>query len=73
MVSVELMEGDSVITARRLAKDGADLAPNQAIMAPASFELGEGETMDVEIRPRRGALKIAVESFSNFESLGLVK
>jgi len=62
------MQGDSVITARRLAKDGAELAPNQAITVPAHFELGEGETMDVEIKPHRGDLKVAVKSYNNFES-----
>jgi FtsP/CotA-like multicopper oxidase with cupredoxin domain len=68
MVSLDLRQGDSLITARRLAKDGVDLAPNRAIVVPARFELGEGETMDVEIRPRRGVLKIAVKSYNNFEA-----
>ncbi|HKP28142.1 MAG TPA: multicopper oxidase domain-containing protein [Gemmatimonadales bacterium] len=73
MVSLELLQGDSVITARRLAKDGADLPPNQANVVPARFQLGEGETMDIEIKPTRGDLKIAVKSYINFESHVVVK
>jgi hypothetical protein len=67
MVELDMLQGDSVISARKLAKDGMDLAPNQAVTVPARFELGEGETMDVEIRPRPGDLKISVRSFNNFE------
>ena len=44
------------------------LAPNQAITVPAHFELGEGETMDVEIKPHRGDLRVAVKSYNKFES-----
>jgi FtsP/CotA-like multicopper oxidase with cupredoxin domain len=73
MVSLDLRQDDSVISARRLAKDGMDLPPNQAVTVPAKFELGEGETMDVEIRPRRGILKLVVRSYNNFESQVIVR
>jgi FtsP/CotA-like multicopper oxidase with cupredoxin domain len=73
MVSLNLVQDGSTINARRLAKDGVELPPNQAGVVPARFSLGEGETMDFEIRPRPGNLRLVVRSFNNFESLVVVR
>ena len=42
--------GDSLLTWRPFAKDGADLAPLRAVEGPAVVTLGPGETVDVEVR-----------------------
>jgi hypothetical protein len=34
-----------------VAKDGADLPPHQAVMRPARFIMGTGETADFELTP----------------------
>jgi FtsP/CotA-like multicopper oxidase with cupredoxin domain len=36
---------------RAVAKDGADLPRHQAVMRPARFIMGTGETLDVELTP----------------------
>jgi hypothetical protein len=36
---------------RAVAKDGADLPPYQAVMRPARFTMGTGETADFEFTP----------------------
>lgn len=46
-----LADSATVLTWRRLAKDGADLPSSQAIQAPAEQFLGAGETYDFEITP----------------------
>ncbi|MDQ4079213.1 MAG: multicopper oxidase domain-containing protein, partial [Gemmatimonadota bacterium] len=44
--------GDTVLQQwRAVAKDGADLPPNQAVRRPARFTMGTGETADFEITP----------------------
>ncbi|MBI3792781.1 MAG: multicopper oxidase domain-containing protein [Gemmatimonadetes bacterium] len=53
---VRLFDGDSVVSWRVLAKDGADLAPALAARrVPAIATMGAGETMDVELEGRPGA------------------
>jgi FtsP/CotA-like multicopper oxidase with cupredoxin domain len=44
----------SVVTWRRVAKDGAELPPILATMGPASGRLGVGETFDAEFLPAAG-------------------
>ena len=44
--------GDTVLQRwRAVAKDGADLPPHQAVMRPARFIMGTGETADFELTP----------------------
>jgi FtsP/CotA-like multicopper oxidase with cupredoxin domain len=43
---------------RRIAKDGADLPPHQAVMAPAREVLDVGETFDAELRLERGEYRL---------------
>ncbi len=45
---------------RRLARDGADLPPAQALMAPAEESLDVGETRDVEWVPEPGEYRLVV-------------
>jgi len=61
-VRVRLMDGQSVVTWRALAKDGADLPPGAAVERPADLELSPGETYDFTITPTRAAtLRLEVE------------
>jgi FtsP/CotA-like multicopper oxidase with cupredoxin domain len=66
-VDALLSQDDSVLVARSLAKDGADLPARQQVRGPAEVVFGSGETLDMEIVPRRGTLRITVKSFNNFE------
>ena len=44
--------GDTVLQRwRAVAKDGANLPPHQAVMRPARFTMGTGETADFELTP----------------------
>ncbi len=45
---------------RRLARDGADLPPTQAVTAPAVERVDAGETRDVEFTPSRGDYRLVV-------------
>jgi len=45
---------------RRLARDGADLPPAQAVTTHAVDRLDAGETRDVEFRPARGDYRLVV-------------
>jgi FtsP/CotA-like multicopper oxidase with cupredoxin domain len=50
-IRVALMQGDSVLHWRALAKDGAELPRHLQTVRPASLIAGPGETMDFEYRP----------------------
>jgi len=53
----------SVVTWRRLAKDGADLPPAMAVAGPAAGRLAVGEMFDAEfIAPTRGEYTLTVGS-----------
>jgi FtsP/CotA-like multicopper oxidase with cupredoxin domain len=67
VVEVRLSQGDSTLTGRPVARDGADLPAHQSKRGPAALTLGSGETTDFEIVPRRGILRIEVKSFNNFD------
>lgn len=67
VVDVEALQGESALTWQLVAKDGADLPV--PLTRPARFALGPGETMDVVVAPRRGALTLRVKSFNNFDAV----
>jgi FtsP/CotA-like multicopper oxidase with cupredoxin domain len=58
---IALLNGDSVVQWRALAKDGAELPPQLQSMRRAEFIAGPGETMDFEYRPTApGMLRLMV-------------
>lgn len=67
LVTVEVLQGNRVITWQVVAKDGADL-PAPATR-PAQFRMGPGETMDVLVTPMRGPLTLRVKSFNDFDAV----
>jgi FtsP/CotA-like multicopper oxidase with cupredoxin domain len=67
MVEARIVQEDSVIRGRMLAKDGADLPAHRQVWRPAEVRFGAGETIDLEIVPRRGTVKVVVKSYNNFE------
>lgn len=54
IVVATLVRGDSVVTWRALAKDGANLPPAAATPRPASQQVAVGETYDFVLVPRAG-------------------
>ena len=48
---MRLLNGDTLVTWRRVAKDGRDLPPDQSVMGPAEIQMGNGETYDFEFAP----------------------
>jgi len=58
---IALMQGDSVLSWRALAKDGAELPPHLQTVRPADLIAGPGETFDFEYRPTaQGLLRLLV-------------
>jgi FtsP/CotA-like multicopper oxidase with cupredoxin domain len=58
---VELKQGDSFLTWRAVAKDGADLPAELATTRPSAVQFGNGETYDFEFVPAApGELRIEV-------------
>ena len=58
---IALVQGDSTLQWRALAKDGADLPRRAQLMRPAELIAGPGETMDYEYRPTTpGLLRLEV-------------
>ena len=53
-----LVRDSTVIRWRRLAKDGADLPPSQAIMSPARQAITVGETFDAEVLLEPGEYRL---------------
>jgi FtsP/CotA-like multicopper oxidase with cupredoxin domain len=53
-----LLRDSSMVSWRRIAKDGADLLPSQRALAPADQWLDVGETADVLMRPVRGEYRL---------------
>ena len=49
--TIRLLRDGKVVSWRLLAKDGADLPPTHRVSASATFDLGVGETRDVEWTP----------------------
>lgn len=50
-LSLALLAGDTLMTWRPIAKDGADLPVARRVIRPARQQLGIGETIDVEFFP----------------------
>ena len=58
---IALMQGDSVLSWRALAKDGAELPPHRQTVRPSELIAGPGETFDFEYRPAvPGLLRLLV-------------
>jgi FtsP/CotA-like multicopper oxidase with cupredoxin domain len=51
----------SLVTWKRLAKDGADLPPAQAIRSPSTQRIAVGETYDFELTPEPGRYRLVVD------------
>ena len=49
------------MTWKRLAKDGADLPPAQAIRGRSAQQLSVGETYDFELTPKPGRYRLVAE------------
>lgn len=49
--SLAITQGDTPIEWRAIAKDGADLPPNQAVVRPARMVFDPGETFDFQYTP----------------------
>lgn len=59
---ITLVQGDSAVHWKPLAKDGADLPPSAQAIRPATLLAGPGETMDFEYQPTApGLLRLKVE------------
>jgi FtsP/CotA-like multicopper oxidase with cupredoxin domain len=60
-IRIALMQGDTLVRWRALAKDGAELPPHLQTARPATLLAGPGETMDFEYRPAvAGLLRLDV-------------
>ena len=55
ILDVTLLDGEKTAQWRVLAKDGADLAPNQTTLQPAVLQMSVGQTYDVEVTAAAGA------------------
>ena len=54
VLDLTLLDGETTAQWRVLAKDGADLAPNQTTPRPAVLQMSAGETYDVEVTAGSG-------------------
>jgi hypothetical protein len=54
-LDLTLLDGETTATWRILAKDGADLAPNQTMARRAELRMSPGQTYDVEVTAASGA------------------
>jgi FtsP/CotA-like multicopper oxidase with cupredoxin domain len=57
-----IVRDSTVISWRRLAKDGANLPPSQAVMSPARQMMNVGETFDAEILLEAGEYRLTAIS-----------
>ena len=57
-----IIRDSTVMRWRRLAKDGADLPPSQAVMSPARQSVNVGETFDAEILLEPGEYRLTAVS-----------
>jgi len=55
-LDLTLLDGETTAQWRILAKDGADLAPNQTTPRPAELRMSPGQTYDVEVTATAGAV-----------------
>jgi FtsP/CotA-like multicopper oxidase with cupredoxin domain len=68
LVGMEIHDANGRIPWRILAMDGADVPTVHAAEHPAELLTGAGQTVDVEILPQGGDLRLIVRSFNNFEA-----
>jgi manganese oxidase len=61
LIRIALLRDTSLVSWRRLAKDGAALPPNQAVRAPSAFRIAVGETYDFEFTPKAGHYRLVAE------------
>jgi len=61
-IIVNLTRDGIPIPWKSIAKDGADLPPEQALTSPATFLIAPGETYDFQVRPERdGNLELTLD------------
>jgi len=65
---MEIRDANGRIPWRVLALDGAEVPAVHGVEQPSFLLTGPGETVDVQVVPRGGDLRIVVRSFNNFES-----
>ena len=68
VVEMEIRDVDGRIPWRILALDGAEAPAAYGVQQPSLLLTGPGETVDVEVVPRGGDLRLVVRSFNDFES-----
>jgi FtsP/CotA-like multicopper oxidase with cupredoxin domain len=61
LIHVGIYRDTSLVTWRRIAKDGADLPPAQSIRSGAEFLIAVGETYDFELTPTRGRYRMVAQ------------
>lgn len=61
-IIVNLTQNGTPVMWKSLAKDGADLPPEQALTTLASFSIAPGETYDFQVRPERdGDMRLTLD------------
>ncbi len=61
-IIVNLAQNGAPVTWKSLAKDGADLPPEQVVVGPASFLIAPGETYDFQVRTERsGKMELTLD------------
>jgi FtsP/CotA-like multicopper oxidase with cupredoxin domain len=65
LIRFAILRDTSLVNWRRLAKDGADLPPHQAIRSPSAQPIAVGETYDFEFMPERGRYRLVAEIREN--------
>lgn len=58
---IAIYRDTSLASWKKLAKDGADLPPGQAVRTPSAFTIAVGETYDFELTPDRGRYRLITE------------
>ena len=58
LMTIALLEGDTLAAWTPVAKDGADLPSRQAYGRPAELTLAPGEVWDVMVTPTAGPLRL---------------
>jgi manganese oxidase len=61
LIRFAIYRDTSLVTWRRLAKDGADLPPTQAVSVRSAQRLSVGETYDFEFTPKAGRYRLVAD------------
>jgi FtsP/CotA-like multicopper oxidase with cupredoxin domain len=61
LIRMAIYRDTSLATWKKLAKDGAELPPGQAVRTPSAFTIAVGETYDFELTPDRGKYRLVAE------------